>query len=94
MMFFLTNSCAGLPAAHYAYVKNVTAGLTLYLFNYSDRKLHGIFEAVSCGGMNISPHAWITSEGADRTPYPAQVSKLSTQEKGKKCWLSSSCLCM
>lgn len=73
-----------MPAPHYAYVKNVTAGLTLYLFNYTDRRLHGIFEAVSCGKMNINPHAWITSEGTEHTPYPAQVSTTHTQkEKGK-----------
>lgn len=70
-----------MPAAHYAYVKNVTPGLTLYLFNYSDRKLHGIYEAVSSGGMNISPYAWITGEGTEYTPYPAQVSKMRTQKE-------------
>ncbi|XP_047965983.1 uncharacterized protein LOC125210473 [Salvia hispanica] len=64
----------GLPAAHYSYVKKVIPGLTLFLFNYSDRKLHGVFEAISCGQMNINPNAWITaSEGSETTPYPAQV---------------------
>ncbi|XP_011076641.1 uncharacterized protein LOC105160841 isoform X1 [Sesamum indicum] len=63
----------GLPASHYSYVKNVTPGLALFLFNYSDRKLHGIFEAASPGQMNINPYAWITSEGAEITPYAAQV---------------------
>ncbi|KAL8539310.1 hypothetical protein ACS0TY_001077 [Phlomoides rotata] len=63
----------GLPAAHYSYVKNITPGLPLFLFNYSDRMLHGIFKAVSPGQMNISRHSWITSEGAESTPYPAQV---------------------
>ncbi|KAL0299340.1 UNVERIFIED_CONTAM: B2 protein [Sesamum radiatum] len=61
----------GLPASHYSYVKNVTPGLALFLFNYSDRKLHGIFEAASPGQMNINPYAWITSEGAEITPYAA-----------------------
>ncbi|KAL1535449.1 hypothetical protein AAHA92_28226 [Salvia divinorum] len=73
MVECLKDGLFGLPAPHYAYVKNVTAGLTLYLFNYTDRKLHGIFEAVSCGKMNINPRAWITSEGIELTPYPAQV---------------------
>ncbi|KAI3458484.1 hypothetical protein Pfo_015147 [Paulownia fortunei] len=63
----------GLPAAHYSYVKNVSPGLALFLFNYSDRKLHGIFEAVSSGQMNINPYAWITGEGVENTPYAAQV---------------------
>lgn len=62
----------GLPAAHFSYVKNVTPGLTLFLFNYSDRKLHGIFEAASAGQLNINPYGW-TNEGTDHTPYPAQV---------------------
>lgn len=62
----------GLPAPHFAYVKNITPGLTLFLFNYSDRKLHGIFEATSPGQMSINPYGW-TGDGADLTPYPAQV---------------------
>lgn len=65
-------------------MKKATPGLTLFLFNYSDRKLHGIYEAVSSGGMNISPNAWITSgEGAETTPYPAQVR--ITNEYGIPC---------
>ncbi|KAG8380906.1 hypothetical protein BUALT_Bualt06G0065400 [Buddleja alternifolia] len=62
----------GLPAAHFSYVKNVAPGLALFLFNYSDRTLHGIFEAKTAGQMNINPYAWITSEGAESTPYAAQ----------------------
>ncbi|XP_057784687.1 uncharacterized protein LOC131002029 isoform X2 [Salvia miltiorrhiza] len=70
----LENELFGLPAGHYSYVKKATPGLPLFLFNYSDRKLHGVFEAVSCGQMNIDLNAWITtSEGAATTPYPAQV---------------------
>lgn len=48
-------------------------GLPLFLFNYSDRKLHGIFEAAGPGQMNVDPYAW-TSNGSERTSYPAQVS--------------------
>ncbi|XP_002264808.1 uncharacterized protein LOC100267149 isoform X3 [Vitis vinifera] len=62
----------GLPAQHFLYVKNVDPGLPLFLFNYSDRKLHGIFEAASPGQMNINPYGW-TTDGAERTLYPAQV---------------------
>ncbi|XP_010543698.1 PREDICTED: uncharacterized protein LOC104816526 isoform X2 [Tarenaya hassleriana] len=62
----------GLPAPHISYVKNIDPGLTLFLFNYSDRKLHGIFEAASHGKLSIDPHAW-TSDGIDTTPYAAQV---------------------
>ncbi|XP_060176373.1 uncharacterized protein LOC132606762 isoform X3 [Lycium barbarum] len=62
----------GLPSQHISYVKNVNPGLPLFLFNYSDRKLHGIFEAASSGQMQIDPYAW-TSDNPGRTGYPAQV---------------------
>lgn len=56
-------------------MKNVSIGLRLYLFNYSDRKLHGIFQAVSPGQMNINRYAWAACEGVESTPYPSQVMK-------------------
>ncbi|MCD7451948.1 hypothetical protein HAX54_014212 [Datura stramonium] len=62
----------GLPAPHFSYVKNIDPGLPLFLFNYSNRELHGIYEAASCGKMNINPYAW-TSDGSGRTLFPAQV---------------------
>lgn len=62
----------GLPVEHFLYVKNVHPGLPLFLFNYNDRKIHGIFEAVSSGQMHINPYAW-TSNGYEKTRYPAQV---------------------
>ncbi|KAF3433326.1 hypothetical protein FNV43_RR24428 [Rhamnella rubrinervis] len=61
----------GLPAPHISYARNITPGLPLFLFNYSDRKLHGIFEAASPGKLNINPTAW-TADGSP-TPYAAQV---------------------
>ncbi|EOY32624.1 Beta-propeller, Kelch repeat type 1, Development/cell death domain, Kelch related, Kelch-type beta propeller-like protein isoform 1 [Theobroma cacao] len=62
----------GLPAPHYSYVKNIEPGLPLFLFNYSDRKLHGIFEAASTGQLAINSSAW-TAGGSEKTPYAAQV---------------------
>ncbi|CAN1276896.1 Kelch-like protein 20 [Linum perenne] len=62
----------GLPGQHITYVKKIDPGLPLFLFNYSDRKLHGIFEAVCSGKMNIDPYGW-TNDGSERTQYPAQV---------------------
>jgi len=53
-------------------VKNIDPGLPLFLFNYTDRKLHGIFEAASSGRMFIDPYGW-TTDGSERTQYPAQV---------------------
>ncbi|XP_012086567.1 uncharacterized protein LOC105645548 isoform X2 [Jatropha curcas] len=67
-----SNQLFGLPAPHNLYVRNIYPGMLLFLFNYSDRKLHGIFEAASHGRLNINPHAW-TEDGSDSSPYPAQV---------------------
>lgn len=68
----LSKQLFGLPAQHFSYVKNIVPGLPLFLFNYTDRKLHGIFEAASSGRMHIDPYGW-TTDGSDRTQYPAQV---------------------
>ncbi|KAL2901111.1 B2 protein [Bienertia sinuspersici] len=68
----LTKQLFGLPGQHYVYVKNIFPGLPLFLFNYSRRQLHGIFEAASQGQMNINPYGW-TKDGSERTSYPAQV---------------------
>ncbi|OMO78064.1 Kelch repeat type 1 [Corchorus olitorius] len=68
----LSKQLFGLPAQHFSYVKNIRAGLPLFLFNYSDRKLHGIFEAASSGQWAINPSAW-TNDDSEETPYPAQV---------------------
>lgn len=53
-------------------MKNIDPGLPLFLFNYSDRKLHGVFEAASNGEMFIDPYGW-TADGSERTQFPAQV---------------------
>lgn len=68
----LSEQLFGLPTPHFSYVRNINPGLPLFLFNYSDRKLHGIFEATRNGNLNISPYAW-TTDGMDYTPYSAQV---------------------
>ncbi|GER37935.1 kelch repeat-containing family protein [Striga asiatica] len=68
----LANQLFGLPAHHFSYVKNIEPGLPLFLFDYSERKLHGIYEAASSGKMGIDSYAW-TADGSDRTKYPAQV---------------------
>ncbi|XP_049374823.1 uncharacterized protein LOC125839889 [Solanum verrucosum] len=68
----LENQLVGLPRAHFIYVKNVNPGLPVFLFNYDDKKLHGIFEAASSGQMQINPYAW-KKDGDERTRFPAQV---------------------
>ncbi|XP_009400961.3 uncharacterized protein LOC103985073 [Musa acuminata AAA Group] len=69
----LSKKIFGLPPTHFVYVRNIEEGLPLFLFNYSDRKLHGIFEAASHGQLNTNSYAW-TDGSNKRTPYPAQVS--------------------
>ncbi|KAH7365670.1 hypothetical protein KP509_18G040600 [Ceratopteris richardii] len=67
----VTQFLFGLRASHISYVKNVRPGMPLFLFNYNDRKLHGIFEADSYGEMNINPYAW--TDGKQKTQFPAQT---------------------
>ncbi|CAI7882362.1 unnamed protein product, partial [Closterium sp. NIES-53] len=60
-----------LPYNHMEYVQNIAPGMPLFLFNYSDRRLHGIFEAVSHGDLEIDPHGW-TGKNGGQTRFPAQ----------------------
>ncbi|KQJ91511.1 uncharacterized protein LOC100841770 isoform X2 [Brachypodium distachyon] len=59
----------GLPPEYEPFVTDVKQGMPLFLFDYTERKLYGVFEATSDGGMNINRAAF-RSNG--RT-YPAQV---------------------
>ncbi|EFJ30070.1 hypothetical protein SELMODRAFT_91200 [Selaginella moellendorffii] len=66
----------GLPRSFIDSVKGIRKGLPLFLYNYSNRCLHGVFEASSDGGLNIEPDAWINKDarsGVDVSRYPAQV---------------------
>ncbi|KAL6653429.1 hypothetical protein ACP70R_009007 [Stipagrostis hirtigluma subsp. patula] len=62
----------GLPRAHLSYVQNIKEGLPLFLFNYDDRRLHGIYEAASNGRFCPESKAW-SHDGKGKTSYPAQV---------------------
>lgn len=53
-------------------MQNIRAGLPLFLFNYSDRKLYGVYEAASDGEIYIDPSAW-TAGDLQNSPFPAQV---------------------
>ncbi|KAG2595484.1 hypothetical protein PVAP13_5KG077900 [Panicum virgatum] len=68
----LSKQLFGLPSGHFTYVKNVKPGMPLFLFNYSDRKMHGIFEAACAGQLNIDQFAW-SDGGRIKTQFPAQV---------------------
>jgi hypothetical protein len=62
-------SLFGLPDNFSSFVKNVKAGMILFLFQFEDRKLYGVFKAISDGGMNIVPRAYASSG----KQFPAQV---------------------
>lgn len=68
-------SLLGLPRQHLRVVKQLRERETaLFLFNVSDRRLHGVFEASAPGGENINPTAWKNSKSYSRaSPFPAQV---------------------
>ncbi|XP_058722802.1 uncharacterized protein LOC131594641 [Vicia villosa] len=59
----------GLPDSFADFVHNIKAGMILFLFEFEARKLYGVFKAISDGGMNIVPHAYVSSG----KQYPSQV---------------------
>ncbi|GJX46766.1 putative development/cell death domain, kelch-type beta propeller containing protein [Tanacetum coccineum] len=64
-----------LPGPHFQYIKNIREGLALFLFNYHDRKLHGIFEAAGPSQINIDRYAWVQKgDNTGYTSFPAHVS--------------------
>ncbi|XP_057810061.1 DCD domain-containing protein NRP-B-like [Salvia miltiorrhiza] len=69
----LRRNIFGLPDRFGESVRAIRPGTPVFLYNYSTRLLHGIFEAVSFGGMNIDPEAWPHPEIPGRSFYPAQV---------------------
>ena len=66
---------SGLPRAHISYVQNIKEGLPLFLFNYDDRRLYGIYEAAGNGKFCPESKAW-SHDGKGKTSYPAQVQPL------------------
>ncbi|GAV73511.1 Dev_Cell_Death domain-containing protein [Cephalotus follicularis] len=60
----------GLPSSSTDFVRRVKAGMILFLFEYEERKLYGVFEAALDGETNIDPHAYKASGGRH---FPAQV---------------------
>ncbi|KAK2634934.1 hypothetical protein Ddye_029726 [Dipteronia dyeriana] len=59
----------GLPFGLASFVKQVKAGMVLFLFEFEKRELHGVFQASSDGAINIVPQAFISSG----KQFPAQV---------------------
>ncbi|CAK9272135.1 unnamed protein product [Sphagnum jensenii] len=67
----------GLPQRYQDTVRAIQPGLPLFLYNYSTRCLHGVFEASSDGGLNLEPGAWEIKDTRKNTRqssrFPAQV---------------------
>ncbi|THG00049.1 hypothetical protein TEA_018110 [Camellia sinensis var. sinensis] len=63
----------GLPRAFVDFVKEVKAGMVLFLFEFEQRKLYGVFQAVTDGSMNIVPHAYRSTGKL----FPAQALLMS-----------------
>ncbi|KAB1216915.1 B2 protein [Morella rubra] len=59
----------GLPASLTNFVRGVKVGMLLFLFEYEERKLYGVFEATSDGEKNIVACAYRSSG----RQFPAQV---------------------
>ncbi|CAN6179987.1 unnamed protein product [Urochloa humidicola] len=59
----------GLPLEYEPFVSNVRKGMPLFLFDHTLRKLYGVFEAASDGGLNINNAAFRSIQRS----YPAQV---------------------
>lgn len=62
----------GLPRSHFSYVYWIEPGLPVFLFNYNDRNMHGVFKATTYGQLEINPNAW-TGSTTLKTRFPAQV---------------------
>jgi len=84
----------GSPKKEWNRVSQIKRGDVLFLLNYETNRLHGVFEAVTDGEMNIEPYAF---DGY----FPAQVRvirklKCSPADKGallpliKKGWIRTS----
>ncbi|XP_059658031.1 uncharacterized protein LOC132304389 [Cornus florida] len=65
----LKRKLLGLPSSYANFVKQVKAGMVLFLFEFERRELYGVFRACSDGGFNIAANAF-TSSGKQ---FPAQV---------------------
>ena len=67
----------GLPANHFRTAEKIGENTALFLFNYSTRKLHGIFIRDGPAAMNLEPNAWAQyrkpGDRTDSSPFPSQV---------------------
>ena len=64
----------GFPYDHADFVMGVKTGMLLFLYDFEDKKLYGVFEADSDGAMNIIPNAY---SSISHQKFPAQVPYVS-----------------
>ena len=57
----LENNLFGLVARWTTVVKMIQVGTPLFLYNYTNREMHGGFVAASAGDLNIDPNAWLSA---------------------------------
>ena len=76
----MAKMCFGLPEAHLEKVKKINSKTAIFLLNYSNKNMSGIFLPNGNGGLNLIPDAWATNKnlgggpvGGATTPFPAQV---------------------
>ena len=70
-----TGPKVGLPRKYLPLVESIVAGHTLlFLFNFSDRQLHGVYMATSAGQENLSLTAW---KGSAPTPKAGRKDDLA-----------------
>eukprot|EP01084_Bolivina_argentea_P116556 207081_1 len=65
----------GLPKQYLRLVKELNPDKSaLFLFNMTERMLHGVFKATGNGEENINPIAWSRNKHNARfSPFPAQI---------------------
>jgi len=76
----------GLPRAHISYVRNIREGLPLFLFNYDDHRLYGIYEAAGSGCDAGKGVVFSTSRESVQKCYYSQL----LSEHAQCPWLEAS----
>jgi Development and cell death domain len=80
----LRNLIFGLPKSHWSYVYYIEPGLPIFLFNYHDRNLHGIFRATSYGQLEINPHGALVRPRMD-CDYSSGRSSDPAADRNRHC---------
>lgn len=75
----------GLPRKYLPLVESIVQGHTLiFLFNFSDRQLHGLYTATSIGMENMNQAAWKNFPPAPKTGRTDEVTGLERLESEDK----------